>query len=33
MVPEFVANIVSMHLLEQMKFTATDFPHAEDEFS
>jgi len=32
-VPEFVANIVSMHLLEKMNFTSTDFPHAEDEFS
>jgi flavin reductase (DIM6/NTAB) family NADH-FMN oxidoreductase RutF len=32
-VPEFVANIVSMDLLEKMNFTSTDFPHAEDEFS
>jgi flavin reductase (DIM6/NTAB) family NADH-FMN oxidoreductase RutF len=32
-VPEFVANIVSMHLLEKMNFTSTDFPQAEDEFS
>lgn len=32
-VPEFVANIVTMHLLENMNFTSTDFPHAEDEFS
>ena len=32
-VPEFVANIVSMHLLEKMNFTSTDFPHEEDEFS
>ena len=32
-VPEFVANVVSMHLLEKMNFTSTDFPHAEDEFS
>jgi flavin reductase (DIM6/NTAB) family NADH-FMN oxidoreductase RutF len=32
-VPEFVANIVSMHLLEKMNFTSTDFPEGEDEFS
>jgi flavin reductase (DIM6/NTAB) family NADH-FMN oxidoreductase RutF len=32
-VPEFVANIVSMDLLEKMNFTSTDFPHAEDEFA
>jgi flavin reductase (DIM6/NTAB) family NADH-FMN oxidoreductase RutF len=32
-VPEFVANIVTMHLLEKMNFTSTDFPHEEDEFS
>jgi flavin reductase (DIM6/NTAB) family NADH-FMN oxidoreductase RutF len=32
-VPEFVANIVTMHLLEKMNFTSTDFPRAEDEFS
>jgi flavin reductase (DIM6/NTAB) family NADH-FMN oxidoreductase RutF len=32
-VPEFVANIVSMHLLEKMNFTSTDFPTGEDEFS
>src|SRR5262249_32254552 len=31
-VPEFVANIVTMHLIEQMGFTATDFPREEDEF-
>jgi flavin reductase (DIM6/NTAB) family NADH-FMN oxidoreductase RutF len=31
-VPQFVANIVTMDLLEEMNFTATDFPHAEDEF-
>jgi len=31
-VPEFVANIVSMHVLEKMNFTATDFPPEEDEF-
>jgi len=32
-VPEFVANIVTMHLLEKMNFTSTDFPQSEDEFS
>ncbi len=32
-VPEFVANIVTMHLLEKMNFTSTDFPRGEDEFS
>lgn len=31
-VPEFVANIVSMQLLEQMNFTACDFPSEEEEF-
>jgi len=31
-VPEFVANIVTMHLLERMNFTSTDFPSEEDEF-
>ena len=31
-VPEFVANIVTMHLLERMNFTSTDFPREEDEF-
>jgi flavin reductase (DIM6/NTAB) family NADH-FMN oxidoreductase RutF len=31
-VPEFVANIVTMHLLEKMNFTAGDFPRDEDEF-
>jgi flavin reductase (DIM6/NTAB) family NADH-FMN oxidoreductase RutF len=31
-VPEFVVNIVSMHLLETMNLTATDFPPDEDEF-
>ena len=31
-VPEFVANIVTMHLLEQMNFTSGDFPRDEDEF-
>jgi len=32
-VPELVANIVSMDLLERMNFTSTNFPHDEDEFS
>jgi flavin reductase (DIM6/NTAB) family NADH-FMN oxidoreductase RutF len=32
-VPQFVANIVSMDLLEQMNFTATNFPNDEDEFA
>ena len=31
-VPQFVANIVSMDLLERMNFTSTDFPREEDEF-
>jgi flavin reductase (DIM6/NTAB) family NADH-FMN oxidoreductase RutF len=31
-VPQFVANIVSMGLLEQMNFTACDFPAEEEEF-
>src|SRR5690349_9917686 len=31
-VPEFVANIVSMQLLERMNFSACDFPREEDEF-
>jgi flavin reductase (DIM6/NTAB) family NADH-FMN oxidoreductase RutF len=31
-VPEFVANIVSMDLLERMNFTACDFPREEEEF-
>ena len=31
-VPQFVANIVTMHLIEKMNFTASDFPRAEDEF-
>jgi flavin reductase (DIM6/NTAB) family NADH-FMN oxidoreductase RutF len=31
-VPEFVANIVTMDLLEKMNFTSGDFPHEEDEF-
>ncbi|HKA43956.1 MAG TPA: flavin reductase family protein [Burkholderiales bacterium] len=31
-VPEFVANIVTMHLIENMNFTSGDFPREEDEF-
>jgi hypothetical protein len=31
-VPEFVANIVTMHLVERMNFTSGDFPHEENEF-
>jgi flavin reductase (DIM6/NTAB) family NADH-FMN oxidoreductase RutF len=31
-VPEFVANIVTMHVLEKMNFTSTDFPRDQDEF-
>jgi flavin reductase (DIM6/NTAB) family NADH-FMN oxidoreductase RutF len=31
-VPEFVANIVSVELLERMNFTACDFPPEEEEF-
>jgi flavin reductase (DIM6/NTAB) family NADH-FMN oxidoreductase RutF len=31
-VPEFVANIATMDLLEQMNFTSADYPSAEDEF-
>ncbi len=31
-VPQFVANIVTMDLIERMNFTATDFPRQEDEF-
>jgi flavin reductase (DIM6/NTAB) family NADH-FMN oxidoreductase RutF len=31
-VPQFVANIVTMHLLEKMNFTSTDFPKDESEF-
>ncbi len=30
---EFVVNLVSLDLVEQMNFTATDFPSDEDEFS
>ena len=32
-VPQFVVNIVSMPLLEQMNFTSADFPRDEDEFA
>ena len=32
-VPQFVANIVTMHVLEQMNFTSADFPREEDEFA
>jgi len=31
-VPEFVANIVSLSLLERMNFTSCDFPPEEEEF-
>jgi flavin reductase (DIM6/NTAB) family NADH-FMN oxidoreductase RutF len=31
-VPEFVVNTASMHVLEKVNLTATDFPHDEDEF-
>ena len=31
-VPQFVANIVTMHLIEKMNFTSGDFPREEDEF-
>lgn len=31
-VPQFVASIVTMDLIERMNFTATDFPRQEDEF-
>jgi flavin reductase (DIM6/NTAB) family NADH-FMN oxidoreductase RutF len=31
-VPEFVANIVSMDLLERMNFTSGNFPRDEDEY-
>lgn len=31
-VPQFVANIVSMDLLQRMNFTSGDFPREEDEF-
>lgn len=31
-VPQFVANIVTMHVLERMNFTSADYPAREDEF-
>jgi flavin reductase (DIM6/NTAB) family NADH-FMN oxidoreductase RutF len=31
-VPQFVANIVSMHMLEKMNFTSADYPRDQDEF-
>ena len=31
-VPQFVANIVSLQLLERMNFTSCDFPREEEEF-
>lgn len=31
-VPEFVANIVTMHVLEKMNFTSADYPRDQDEF-
>ena len=31
-IPEFVVNIVSMDLIEQMNFSSGDFPPEEDEF-
>lgn len=31
-VPQFVANIVTMDLMEKMNFTSGDFPREEDEF-
>jgi flavin reductase (DIM6/NTAB) family NADH-FMN oxidoreductase RutF len=31
-VPEFVANIVTMHVLEEMNYTSGDFPRDEDEY-
>jgi flavin reductase (DIM6/NTAB) family NADH-FMN oxidoreductase RutF len=32
-IPEFVVNIVSMDLIEQMNFSSGDFPHEESEFA
>lgn len=32
-VPQFVCNIATMHLIDQVEFTATDFPPGEDEFN
>ena len=31
-VPEFVANIVTMHMLEEMNFTSGNYPRDEDEY-
>jgi len=31
-VPEFVANIVTMHVLQEMNFTSGNFPRDEDEY-
>jgi flavin reductase (DIM6/NTAB) family NADH-FMN oxidoreductase RutF len=31
-VPQFVANITTMHVLEKMNFTSTDYPRDQDEF-
>ncbi len=31
-VPQFVANIVTIEVIEKMNFTSTDFPRDEDEF-
>jgi flavin reductase (DIM6/NTAB) family NADH-FMN oxidoreductase RutF len=31
-IPEFVVNIVTMHVLEQMNFTSGNFPRDEDEY-
>lgn len=31
-VPEFVANIVSMHVIEEMNFSSGNFPRDEDEY-
>jgi len=31
-VPEFVANIVSMHVIEEMNFSSGNFPREEDEY-
>jgi len=31
-VPQFVCNIVTMHVLEKMNFTSTDYPREQDEF-
>jgi flavin reductase (DIM6/NTAB) family NADH-FMN oxidoreductase RutF len=31
-VPQFVCNIVTMHVLEKMNFTSADYPREQDEF-